>query len=75
MGEMDAHGRFNPGSNANSSGRFANNTLYWPMHVVVDCPLSTTAEITLIRNALHCLRPATGNEMMVHPVGRRMHLK
>lgn len=48
MGEMDAHGRFNPGSNANSSGKFANNTHYWPMKVIVDCPLSTTAERTLV---------------------------
>jgi hypothetical protein len=68
VGEIDAHGQFSPGSNAKSSAKFANNTLYWPMQVVVDCPLSTTAEKTLCRNAIHYIRTATGKKM-VHLVG------
>lgn len=68
VGEMDANEQFNPGSNAMSGFKFANNTLYWPMQVVVDCPLSTTAQKMLCRNALHYIRPATGNRM-VHPIG------
>jgi hypothetical protein len=66
---MDARGQFNPGSNAKSSAKFANDTLYWSMQVVMDCPLSTSPEKTLCRNALLISAPATGNNM-VHSVGK-----
>lgn len=56
-------------SEVQSSIKFANNTLYWPMQVVMDCPLSTTAERRLCQNALQYIRPPTHNKM-AHPIGR-----
>jgi hypothetical protein len=71
---MDARGQFNPGSKAKSSAKFANNTLYWPMKVVVDCPLSTSPEKTLCRNAL--LISARRREIIWYiPLVRRMHFR
>lgn len=61
LGEMDSRGQFTPLSDDTLSAKFANNTLYWPMQVVLDCLLSTAAERILCHHALRYIRPTTEN--------------
>lgn len=74
VGGMDSHGELKSRSNAQPSAKFANNTLYWPMQVVVDCPVATAEERTLCQLALHYIRPPTENTR-AHRIARKNALQ